>query len=209
MMLSFPLSAWDDRVNATLHGRSVHRPVDVPGHNVFKGYSTWEKNGHIGVGDAVDLFAGPGTPVLAMHDGTITDWRNDASRLEVVYVEGGPWLTVYAHVNFNEQEFRVGGKIVAGQKLATVRSDLNDPHLHLEVWKDGKAVAGRTPKALLDALKSLTVDADGDLADEWATAAQRWCHDHGITDGLRPRDPVTRQEAWQMLMDLADEVTKR
>lgn len=83
-MLSFPLAAWDDRVNATLHGRSVHRPVDVPGHNVFKGYSTWETNGHVGVGDAVDLFAAPGAPVYAMHDGTITDWRNDASRLEVV-----------------------------------------------------------------------------------------------------------------------------
>lgn len=204
-----PFADWPTRINATLHGRSVYRPVDVPGHNVFKGYSTWETNGHDGVGDAVDLFAPGRTAVLAMHDGAITEWRNDASRLEVVYLEGGGLITVYAHVNFNEA-YRVGAKLSAGDPIARVRGDLTDPHLHLEVWADGKAISGRTPAALLDALKSMSSGAAGnDLADEWARPAQEWVKAHGISDGTRPRDPVTRQECWQMIMEACAEITKR
>lgn len=49
------------RLNRTLHGRSVYRPQDVPGHNVVKGYST------PGVGDALDLFCAAGTRWLTVY----------------------------------------------------------------------------------------------------------------------------------------------
>lgn len=34
---------------------------------------------------------------------------------------------------------------------------------------------------------------------EWAKEAQAWVVEQGISDGERPRDPVTRQEVWTML----------
>ncbi|HUU23630.1 MAG TPA: hypothetical protein VM389_13945, partial [Phycisphaerae bacterium] len=66
------------QINATLHGRSVYRSEDVPGHNVFKGYSTWGANGHRGVGDGLDI-CGQGwrTPVVAAFDGVQTVFNND------------------------------------------------------------------------------------------------------------------------------------
>ena len=34
---------------------------------------------------------------------------------------------------------------------------------------------------------------------DWAKEAQAWVVEKGISDGERPRDPVTRQEVWAML----------
>lgn len=144
------------RYNTTLHGRSVYRSQDVPGHNVFKGYSTWEGNGHRGVGDALDCFAPAWTPVYAMHDGVQTVWRNDTSKLEVIYIEGGGVTTVYAHIDASYEG--TGVPIRRGQHIGRVRGDLNDPHLHLEVWVDGSAVAAKTPGALAAKLMALCAE---------------------------------------------------
>lgn len=38
-----------------------------------------------------------------------------------------------------------------------------------------------------------------DQASNWAIEAQKWVIKNGISDGSRPRDPVTRQELWTML----------
>lgn len=35
---------------------------------------------------------------------------------------------------------------------------------------------------------------------DWAKEAQAWVVEKGISDGERPRDPVTRQEVWAMLL---------
>lgn len=34
---------------------------------------------------------------------------------------------------------------------------------------------------------------------DWAKDAQKWVKQKGISDGLRPKDPVTREELWTML----------
>jgi hypothetical protein len=134
------------RVNNTLHGRSVYRSEDVPGHNVFRGYSTWEGNGHKGVGDGLDLFAVAKTPVYAIGDCTQTLWRNDASRLEVIYLEGSNWIAVYAHINAAHEG--TGIQLKSGDIVGYIRGDLSDPHLHFELWVDGKAVSAPTAKIL-------------------------------------------------------------
>lgn len=46
--------------------------------------------------------------------------------------------------------------------------------------------------------KLKTKDIPQDVA-EWAKEAQAWVVEKGISDGERPRDPVTRQEVWTML----------
>lgn len=46
--------------------------------------------------------------------------------------------------------------------------------------------------------KLKTGDIPQDVA-EWAKDAHAWVVEQGISDGERPRDPVTRQEVWAML----------
>jgi hypothetical protein len=140
------------RTNVTLHGRSVHRPENVSGHNVFKGYSTWAENGHHGVGDGVDLFAEAGTEVYAIADGVQTKWQGDATRKEVIYLEGEDWLAVYAHINAAKEGTNL--KVAKGELVGKVRSDLSDPHVHFELWLGGSAVHARTSGGLRDTMRA-------------------------------------------------------
>jgi len=139
-------------VNLTLHGRSVHRPVDVPGHNVFRGYTTWANNGHVGVGDGVDLAGAAGTEVYALADGVQTEWRNDMKREEVITVEGEGWLATYAHVNATHEA--VGIRVQQGEVVGRLRGDLASPHLHFELWLGGTAVHAPRPAQLRDLMRA-------------------------------------------------------
>jgi murein DD-endopeptidase MepM/ murein hydrolase activator NlpD len=142
------------RVNQTLHGRSVYRSADVPGHNVFKGYGTWSGNGHKGVGDGLDLFAPAGTPVYAPFDGVQVRWDNDTSKLEVIYLQRADGaVAVLAHINATHEGEGVAVK--AGEIVGTVRGDLGDPHLHYELWMGGKAVSARSARKLQQRLAQI------------------------------------------------------
>ena len=44
-----------------------------------------------------------------------------------------------------------------------------------------------------------TDSAQGDEVSDWAREARDWAVSRGITDGTRPKDPVTREEVWTML----------
>jgi murein DD-endopeptidase MepM/ murein hydrolase activator NlpD len=157
-MLTSPMPDIDirkARINKTLHGRSVYRPEDVPGHNVIKGYST------PGVGDALDIFASAGTVVRAMHDGRITRIADKHGKLACVYIQGARWLTIYAHLHIREC-LRLGDYISCGTCIGWVGRQLEDPHLHLEIWErraDGTWIAwsARTPREykrkLLEAIR--------------------------------------------------------
>lgn len=157
MRLQYPITDLPNRrVNRTLHGRSVYRPQDVPGHNVFKGYTV------PGTGDGVDLFGAAGTDVLALGDCQQVRHSNDASRLEVIYLQGDGWLGVYAHINATRTG--TGSSYQAGAVVGKLRSDLGDPHLHFELWIGGTAVSAPTPaeylKHLCDACQPATETPD-------------------------------------------------
>ena len=134
-------------INNSLHGRSVYRSEDTDGHDVFKGWNTWRTNGHRGIGDALDI-AGQGwrTPVVAVCDGVQTVFRNDTTKLEVVYIEGSGITAVYAHINAVYEG--TGKHWKQGETIGIVRGDLKWPHLHLELWVDGAVVADQTPERL-------------------------------------------------------------
>jgi len=138
--------------NVTLHGRSVHRPVDVPGHNVFKGYTEWANNGHVGVGDAVDLNAPARTEVYAIADGVQTRWQGDMTRKEVIYLAGSDWLAVYAHINATHEGVNI--PVAKGEVVGRLRSDLTTPHLHFELWLGGQAVHAPQPAQLRDLMRA-------------------------------------------------------
>ena len=142
-MLNSPLKGGlaGRRFNRTLHGRSVHRRQDVPGHNVVLGYS------RPGTGDALDVFVPAGEPVYAMHDGVVNRIADRGGRLSCIYVAGFGVTTVYAHIHIRGR-IRLGTKIKAGEVIGWVDRKLNDPHLHLEVWTGGSVISGRTPSEL-------------------------------------------------------------
>jgi len=139
------------RINKTLHGRSVYRPKNVSGHNVFMGYSS------PGTGDALDLFAAGGTEVYAPFDGVQTRWLHDTEKIEVIYLERADGaIAVLAHINAYHEG--TGIKVKAGEVVGWVRKDLKDPHLHFELKmpKDGGySLAGKTPATLRKKLMQL------------------------------------------------------
>lgn len=137
------------RYNRTLHGRSVHRKTDVPGHNVVLGYS------RPGVGDALDVFVPAGEPVYAMHDGRINRVADRGGRLSCIYVAGKSVTTVYAHLHIRER-IKLGMLVHEGELIGWVGRKLRDPHLHLEVWMGGRALAARKPDELAGMIEDVS-----------------------------------------------------
>lgn len=133
-------------VNQTKHGRSIFRCEDVPGHNVFRGYTTWA-NTHRCVGDAVDFAGVAGQPVYAVADGRVSYFSNDGTKLEVVAITCGNVEAWYAHINLLGQ-YRVGSKVARGAQLGKLLPLASGPHLHFELWVDGVAMTAPTPAAL-------------------------------------------------------------
>ena len=178
------------RINRSLHGRSVHRPENLSGHNVFKGYTA------PGTGDALDVEGvGWRTEVVAVCAGRLTNWRMDGTKREVVYLEGRDGdrevIAIYAHIDVDES--KLGRDISPGEPIGRVRGDLSWDHLHFELWIDGTAVSAPTPEKLRAAMLEEFTD-ENDTPDPWAAEAWAWAEAEGILDGTRPRDPLTRQE---------------
>ena len=193
-----PIEDFDSaRINNTLHGRSVYKSADDQGHNVFKGWSTWQDNGRKGVGAGLDV-GGKGwkTPIMAICDGMITRWVNDMKKLEVIYFEAPGVVAVYAHVNYTP-ELPVGTYVKQGQPLGVVRGDLNWPHLHFELWLNRRAVAAPSP-IQLRALMLTKFAAEHGVPSVWAKDAWEWAVENDLTnDG--PTEPVTKQQVMTYL----------
>lgn len=139
-------------VNATLHGRSVHRKEDCPGHNVVLGYD------EPGTGDALDLFCDPGTVVCAMHSGVVQKVWPIRETGYCVMLKGmagtAPAVSIYCHLSSRGLVKR--GQIVnVGEKIGYVGKKLEHPHLHLELRLRGLAVTRRSPRALQAAIAEM------------------------------------------------------
>jgi murein DD-endopeptidase MepM/ murein hydrolase activator NlpD len=153
------------KFNRTLHGRSRYRPANVTHHNVVHGYRT------PGVYDAIDVFGRPGeviagTPVLAMHSGTVTTVTevgkayNQIHRSDCLYITSPEYLSVYCHIHLKDG-LGLGSVVQAGDVIGYVDRQLADPHLHLElVVRDGRTrkmapVTAPTAKAFAEKVHSL------------------------------------------------------
>jgi len=89
-----------------------------------------------------------------MHSGTITRIAEPNGRLGCVYVDGKVWKITYAHLHV-KPELQVGNLVLAGEVIGYVSRKLSDPHLHLEVLRNNKAVSGRTPHELAAKIAAL------------------------------------------------------
>lgn len=94
--------------------------------------------GHFGL----DLAADTGTPVQSVGAGTVvlSDWTQ-AGGLTVAVQHPGGYLVVYQH---NSRLLRRPGDRVTPREVLALSGNTGEvtsgPHLHVEVWRDGRAV---------------------------------------------------------------------
>lgn len=70
--------------------------------------------------------------------------------------------------------------------------------------KIGELIKSLPPAPKPEPPKKEEPKVDKHKADKFAHEAQEWVRKEGISDGTRPRDPLTRQEAWVMMQRLED-----
>jgi len=84
-----------------------------------------------------------GAPVYAAESGAVTA-SNAISGLGGpwgVYIDhGNGWQTRYLHLSDDGSAIAKGRNVSAGEQIGTVGRLSSGPHLHFEVWKDGKAI---------------------------------------------------------------------
>ena len=96
-----------------------------------------EENFHSGI----DISSSPGNPVKATADGIVSfsGWSGGSGNL-VVLEHGHGFSTFYAHNR--SIPVKVGQKVKRGDIIGYVGSTGNStgPHVHYEIWKDGKSI---------------------------------------------------------------------
>ena len=89
----------------------------------------------------IDISSKPGSPVRATADGVVSHsgWSN-RSGFVVVIEHGCGFSTLYAHNKSNT--VKIGNRVKRGDIIGYVGSTgkSTGPHVHYEVWKDGKTV---------------------------------------------------------------------
>jgi murein DD-endopeptidase MepM/ murein hydrolase activator NlpD len=89
----------------------------------------------------IDISSSPGNPVKATADGIVSfaGWSGGSGNL-VVLEHGHGFSTFYAHNR--KLNVRVGQKVRRGDVISYVGStgDSTGPHVHYEIWKEGKPV---------------------------------------------------------------------
>ena len=89
----------------------------------------------------IDFGAGSGTPIMAAGDGVVVEarrWGGYGNWLRIRH--NGGWETGYAHLSRYGKGVRPGQRVRQGQVVAYVGSTgaSTGPHLHYEIWKNGK-----------------------------------------------------------------------
>lgn len=88
----------------------------------------------------IDLAAPEGTPIDSLADGTVRETGDGSYGNYIIVDHADGFSTLYAHCS--KLIAKKGDEIKAGQKIAEVGATGNATgnHLHLEVWRDGKAL---------------------------------------------------------------------
>jgi murein DD-endopeptidase MepM/ murein hydrolase activator NlpD len=93
----------------------------------------------------IDISTSPGNPIRATADGIVSfsGWSGGSGNL-VVLEHGFGFSTFYAHNKMNT--VKVGQKVSRGEVVGYLGSTGNatGPHVHYEVWKDGRSVNPHT-----------------------------------------------------------------
>jgi murein DD-endopeptidase MepM/ murein hydrolase activator NlpD len=89
----------------------------------------------------MDYTVPTGTRIFATADGIVEDIIDDAAKGKAIYINhGNGYKTIYAHL---ERVLVAKGTNVKRGKVIALSGDTGlsiFPHLHYEVWKDGKLI---------------------------------------------------------------------
>ncbi len=126
----------------------AHTPSIKPSPGWFSssfGYRTDPFTGMRQFHRGIDIANRPGTPIVATADGKVTRAVKAGNFGRMVTIDhGNGYVTRYGHLA--KWTVKVGQRVERGEIIAymgnTGRS--TGPHLHYEVWKDGKAVNPRS-----------------------------------------------------------------
>jgi murein DD-endopeptidase MepM/ murein hydrolase activator NlpD len=111
--------------------------------NITSGYGnrTDPVSGEEEFHSGLDISSSPGDPIRATADGVVSysGWTLNSGYI-VVLEHGYGYSTIYAHNKRNA--VRVGQRVKTGDVIGYVGSTgkSTGPHVHYEVWKDGKSV---------------------------------------------------------------------
>ncbi len=150
----------DDHFDA--NGRSVRRALlktPVDGARISSGYGLRKHpiQGYNKMHRGVDFAAPRGTPIYAAGRGTIEAiGRNGGYGKYIRVRHNGTYKTAYAHMKSYARGLTRGARVKQGQVIGYVGSTGNStgPHLHYEIFMDGKRVNPR--KIKLPSGKKLT-----------------------------------------------------
>mgnify|MGYP003290410464 CR=1 FL=1 len=91
----------------------------------------------------VDLASPRGTPIMAGADGKIVHLGRKGAYGKYIKIQhAGGWATAYGHMNGYKSGLKVGSRVKQGDIIGYVGATgrATGPHLHYEVWKNGKTV---------------------------------------------------------------------
>ncbi len=91
----------------------------------------------------VDLAIALGTPIMAAGDGTITQLGRKGAYGKYIRIKhSNGYQTAYGHMNGYKTGLKVGSKVKRGDVIGYIGQTgrATGPHLHFEVWKNGKTV---------------------------------------------------------------------
>lgn len=129
-------------------GKQMNLPVD--GGKVVLGYSgdelVYSKTlDQYTVHRGVDIEAPAETPVMAVKAGTVSKiYNDDKLGITIVLSHGGGYETRYSNLSTDrmveEGDVIEAGQVISGVGITALFESADAPHLHFEVWKDGKAI---------------------------------------------------------------------
>lgn len=98
-------------------------------------------NGNPNFHNGIDFAGNVGDPIYATADGTVSETGSDNQKGNYILLEHEyGWSTMYMHLS--KVEVKKGDIITKGQQIGKMGSTgrSTGPHLHYEVWQDGKPV---------------------------------------------------------------------
>lgn len=144
-MVELETETWTDAEHSILdhRDRMQHTPMLLPTDGWISrgfGYKIDPFTGVRAFHAGVDVACNSGTPILAPADGVIeyAGWKEGLG-IMVKIAHGHGYATIFGHMSKNLA--RTGDKVSRGDLIGEVGSTGHStgPHLHYEVWKDGKA----------------------------------------------------------------------
>ena len=132
-----------DEMGKNIKGFLLRTPVDGARITSVFGLRKHPVLGYTRAHQGVDFGAGTGTPILAAGDGVVLEakrWAGYGNWLRIRHQ--GQWDTGYGHISRYAPGIHAGSIVRQGQVVAYVGATglATGPHLHYEVWLNGKRV---------------------------------------------------------------------